>query len=42
MTSFAGVDVPYGAILAFVGAADDLTLGTVLQFAWLFGYGGVA
>jgi hypothetical protein len=33
MTSFAGVEVSYGAVLAFVGAADHLALGTFLQFA---------
>ena len=38
MTSFAGVDVSYGAVLAFVRAADDLTLGAVFEFAWLFGF----
>jgi hypothetical protein len=29
MTSFAGVDVSYGAAFAFMRAADDLALGTV-------------
>ena len=38
MTSFAGVDVFYGAFLAFVGAANDFALGTVLEFVWLFGF----
>ena len=38
MTSFARVDVAYGAVLAFVRAADDLASGTVLQVAWLFGF----
>ena len=38
MASFAGVDVSHGAVLAFVRAADDLALGTVFQFAWLFGF----
>jgi hypothetical protein len=38
MPSFAGVDVSYGPALAFMRAANDFALGTVFQFAWLFGF----